>query len=106
MIKIVKVPRGEAPEPTRQSWVGLELPLAPGHPHGAHSFDGVYGVVTQRLVEPFRGFAVHTSDAMRVLEAQHPEAARWWRENLDRSGRDLLIFREEECELVGEFPNH
>lgn len=91
-VRIIGVPPGEAPEEIRVCWVGLALPLLVGiaapcrvYAHGVLSgpttwLEHWWRVLTGRsrrrmqYIVPFR-------QAMRILEKESPEAARWWREN-------------------------
>lgn len=91
-LKILSVPPGDAPEWVRAQWVGLELPLAGGIA-SAHTVStlGVLSVpktwLGWHLMKLFRrfktekGYVVECTQAVEVLEAAHPEAAAWWREN-------------------------
>ena len=91
-VRIIAIPPGEAPESVRRAWVGLVLPLAP-ECRGPVEAVG-YGVLSRRFElgafrrlwrwlvrRPLRQYAVPTNEAMAILAAAAPDAARWWREN-------------------------
>lgn len=106
-IKIVAVPAGEAPEHVREQWVGLELPLIPDHSHGSLRNLDAQGVITQRETVVHSAFVVNAREAIDLLAAKHPRAGNWWKQTgwYHEPGA-MLVFRAEECELLGEFPNH
>src|SRR5215469_5604551 len=105
-VRIVALPPGEAPQWVREKWIGLELPIV--------GQGGVYrGVgVTSRptflgrlwrtfsgKAEMIDGYVVDARRAVEILEAAHPEAAAWWRENTPRilaQGR-RFIFKRDSC---------
>lgn len=88
-IKIVGIPPGEAPTEIRMAWVGLVLPVAPGR---GRALALVQGVLTGKggffgiLTALFRGgiadgYPVLVLDALRILQAGNPLAAKWWWNN-------------------------
>jgi hypothetical protein len=109
-IRIIKTPRGAAPEWVREAWVGLRLPLGdypPGDPRLLRRF-GVTSYWRKRFFpwtaarfQPADFFPVHANKAIAVLQKTQPDAAGWWTENtphlLHPTAR--LIFRRDECEL-------
>ena len=109
-IRIIKTPRGAAPEWVREAWVGLTLPLGdypPGDPKLLHRF-GVTSSWRKRFF-PWTAprfqladfFPVSASKSIEVLQKTEPDAAWWWTENtphlLHPTAR--LMFRRDECEL-------
>ena len=104
---ITSVPPGEAPEWVRKQWVGLSLPLAQQAQEPRRFLTS--GVMTgprglwQRLVAVVTGkfnvesgYLVECSAALAVLEAERPDAAAWWKENLPhhfRAGRRFVFRR-------------
>lgn len=89
---VTSVPPGEAPEWVRQKWVGLSLPLAqrdatPKVFPTAGVLSGprnvltcLFAWLTGKLVRE-SGYMVESLAAIQVLEATHPEAAAWWKQN-------------------------
>lgn len=75
-VKIVKIPRGEAPENIRAAWVGLELPCYPT----AGYIDGVeFGFESGLVRQDSRACViVPQKEALEVLEKSSPAAAKWW----------------------------
>jgi hypothetical protein len=112
-VRIVGTPPGEAPEPIRQAWVGLVLPLSP-RCQGRREFRGA-GVLTgpkghlgawlallTRRTPRVTGYAVEGRDAVEALAGHAAHAAEWWRSNAPhvlKPGR-LLVFASDVCELV------
>jgi hypothetical protein len=109
-IRIIAVPRGEAPLWVREQWVGLELPVS-GNP-GPQTLTG-YGVLSgppPLSLEQFEaghrgrlavvtGYCVSTGAAIDILEGVSAEAAEWWKSTLARSvAMPFLMFEKECCE--------
>lgn len=105
LIKIISVPEGEAPEKIRQAWVGLILPVSRTSGFGPEGTFLSRGVLSRDFAV-VKGFAVQTSDAIRVLElANKTEAAKWWTAHrlavtmtIPFANPYELIFRREECQ--------
>ena len=109
-IRIIKTPRGAAPEWVREAWVGLILPLG-DHPPGDPRLLRRFGVTsywrkrffpwTAPRVQPADFFPVDANKAIEVLQKTQPDAAWWWTENAPHVFRPTtrLIFRRDECEL-------
>jgi hypothetical protein len=78
-IRIVKRPRGEAPEEIRDAWIGVLLPIDrryfPVRPRL------VWGALSLRPRQTLQGYVVDTSAALNLLEKSNPVAAAWWRTN-------------------------
>ena len=72
-IRIVAVPAGEAPQWVRETWVGIELPLALRQAHNVHTFG--------------------------VLSGPRSFLAALWR-LLTVTRKRYFLFREEECRPV------
>jgi hypothetical protein len=77
-ILITAIPPGEAPESVRRAWVGLTLPLAPGHP--APAVVPVRGVVHGQPGGYCTCYLVEGRRAVEHLAAARPDAAAWWRQ--------------------------
>jgi hypothetical protein len=96
-VRIVAVPPGEAPQHIRRAWVGLELPVTQGQPG-----QGVVGVLSQRPGGSCDGYAVDGVEAVRLLAAEKPDAAAWWRHHAPHvltSGYQL-VFPADVCQRL------
>ena len=96
-------PFGGAPQPIRERWVGVPLPVRmPRPPEGPESHVGrdVMDPRERRFVAD--GVAVLTTDAIAALELfGRDEAAAWWRQYLvQRPVSRALLFRRHEGELL------
>ncbi len=102
-IRIIAVPPGEAPQSVRQSWVGLELPLAPGQ-RGSPRMLAAEGVLSDHPGGTVLGYVVEGKTAIRALELHDAAAAAWWRENVPEvmSSQYQLGFPAEVCQRVFE----
>ena len=112
-VKIVNVPRGEAPEEVRRAWVGMELPLAHGRPglsaglvfgvkSGPKGFWATVGKLLGGQARAATGYVIDADVAFVELAAQRPEAAAWWRDHaphLFGKGRRLM-FDAGSCQVV------
>jgi hypothetical protein len=99
-VRIVGVPRGEAPLEVREAWVGALLPL--------RSWETQPGTVKSgSMLTPGgpvldHGYAVSGRSAIRALALRSPDAAAWWRANASQvleSGY-RFVFPVEVCEPV------
>jgi hypothetical protein len=97
-IKIIATPSGEAPEWVRKEWIGLELPVVEVDIENGIQFGVVKGGPPQNL----GGYSVETTNAIKILKEQSPEAAQWWLENPLLKFMDVLVFKKEFCELIEE----
>lgn len=108
-IRIVKTPRGEAPESIRAAWVGLSLPAKSdvveryclGVLSGARRDASSWLRRLFRGVRTERGYLVEAAAAVTIPEQHNSTAARWWRTTtpyLLTPGMNLLFF--EECAIV------
>lgn len=94
-VRIVAVSPGPAPEEVRRAWVGLIVPLAAGE-------TGPRPVQTAGAAEEKVGYVVDSHRALKVLEANAPAAAAWWKKNAPaylQPGHSLL-FPPEVCQEV------
>ena len=118
IIRIVRVPPGEAPLWVREKWVGLELPLARGESgprhvltsgvvSGPHNrFAALWRALLGRL-EDKAGYAVYVIDALAVLEKTAPDAVEWWQTNAPHlvNRRRKFLFQQAACELIDAPPS-
>lgn len=117
-IRIVACPPGEAPQSVRKAWIGLELPVAPGRLRGLRMFF-IGGVLSgprkwwQILVrillgqsERQAGYAVNALEAVNMLAAREPLAAKWWREHCPHmlDGKRHFVFAAHVCEECKDTP--
>ncbi len=103
LIRINKIPHGEAPEWVRKAWVGLELPCVGVMSFGKGAVTGVKsGKETQ--VE-LLGLCVPQKDALEALEKVSRGAADWWADEgypKPISVEDgYFFFNESEAEILG-----
>ena len=109
-IRIVKRPRGEAPEDVRDAWIGLVLPVLPRYSRlvegrGLGVLSAPRSWLARRLKTLFgrgprtRGYVVDSTAAVELLGNVNPLAAAWWRTNTPYllEPRRYLIFEEECC---------
>jgi hypothetical protein len=106
-LNVISVPSGEAPLWVREKWVGLRLPLSGRLSVGTFRGSGVLSgprspissllaLITGR-VRRADGYIVDALTAVQTLEAAHPEAAAWWKENTPHLMRadSRLLFQKE-----------
>jgi len=91
-LHITSTPPGEAPEWVRKKWVGLSLPLVQkgsdakifstaGVLSGPrNAFSCLFALLTGKFVRA-SGYLIESRAAIQILDAAHPEAAEWWRQN-------------------------
>ncbi len=95
-VKIIAAPAGEAPLWVRKAWVGLELPL-----DEVQGEEPVIGALGGKPAKGNRGgYLVPFQEAVEILRASNPRAARWW-DNSPLAGiARSLAFGKQYCELV------
>ena len=99
VIKIIKVPAGEAPLKIRQAWKGLLLPCC--HYLGFPDNGLERGALSKKKASVNRyGFSVPQKQALKILEQEKPKAAKWWEENGFPQERQYFCFAENEAEIV------
>lgn len=109
-IRIVGVPPGEAPEEVRRAWVGVRIPLPRFHARpkawrtagvltGPRTLAARLAALWSGRLARSRGYAVSAVAAIAALEAEHPEAARWWREHAPHvlTPGKAFVFAAEAC---------
>jgi hypothetical protein len=112
-IRVTRTPPGLAPQQIREAWVDLVLPVLerrtrwwvnvaqrPDRDTTWRLGDYVRWAFGFRLAA---GFAVSTLDALTVLEASRPDAARWWWEHAPRAAlfpQARLVFPRRCAEIV------
>jgi hypothetical protein len=109
-IRIISTPPGEAPEDIRRAWVGVRIPLplfreragdylSAGVITGPKSFFELLLALFTGQLRKRHGYAVAVVEALMALEASHPAAAKWWRENAPQvlmPGK-VFVFSAEVC---------
>jgi hypothetical protein len=105
-IKITSLPRGEAPEEVRAAWIELELPCLPvsGSTLGLASLE--MRAATRNPIEERTAFFVPQDEALRILEAAHPAAARWWHEHGYPNPTEDFCFGVDEAEVINNSVRH
>lgn len=107
MIKIVRVPEGEAPEWVRAAWVGHVLPCDPFVGYAQTRDKGV--VSLRETTRNKRSYAVPQKEALQILRNSSPNAAAWWRIHgfpKDTPGEDRFSFAESEAVVVQGIVSH
>ena len=114
-ITIDSRPAGPAPEWVRDQWIGLSLPLVPGHEPRSHCMKVIPRFIDQRSfwyelkwsfgirpkTEEWDGFLVHAEEAVAVLEkANRTKAVGWWRTCVRITPSTRWVFDAECCHLV------
>ncbi|MES2985853.1 MAG: hypothetical protein V4686_01855 [Patescibacteria group bacterium] len=96
-IKIVRIPRGEAPEDMRIAWVGIRLPCQP-------FLDVVQGggVLTGKKEVSKWCFVTPQILAIQALSEKNPAAAAWWYQHCEHDMEDNFCFEEDEAEIQDE----
>ena len=110
-IRIVKRPRGEAPEDVRDAWIGLAPGrAAPDRPsrrkrlRGPLDSEKLAGQAAQQIVRPRSPHARvrgQYDGCVDLLHGVSPAAAEWWRTNLPHLFKPgLNLFFDEDCCVV------
>lgn len=79
LIKVISIPEGEAPEEIRAAWVGLVLPCYPieGYLEGEE-----FEILSRKpAAKRRRCVVIPQTEALEILEKEHPEAAKWWEDH-------------------------
>lgn len=111
IIQIISLPKGEAPEEIRRSWIGLQLiaddtsPIAVPIAHVITGPRSRLGMLIQRLrgrEERWDAYVVDARDAVDALAKVDPKAAAWWYANTGHllDGKHPLVFDSECCRVV------
>jgi hypothetical protein len=101
-LRIVRTPPGEAPEPIRQAWIGVELPLRSGETQPqTHPMVGVLSLRSSGCATAY-GYSVDARSALKALAIHSPTAACWWQNHVPQVLHPgyHLWFPPEVCELV------
>lgn len=94
LIKIVRLPKGEAPEEVRKAWVGCKLPITDfAEFHLAEE-------VLSRKPRLKKGFFVHALSALAILKEKSQAAAEWFERNMELTSSNYFCFNEKECEII------
>ena len=98
MIKVVKIPNGEAPEKVREAWVGLTLPLA--FKDNINGCKNEIGLVSQDFLPERDIAAVSEVEAMFILKKHDPEAAEWFKQQGIPRKERFLTFGIDEVKVL------
>lgn len=91
LIRIIKVPQGEAPEDVREAWVGLILPCR------GKFFAYSSGVLTGEPVDQEQeDYHVWQDIAITILSKAQPVAAAWWKAHGYPKVSKMFGFHEDE----------
>jgi hypothetical protein len=115
-IRILAAPPGEAPDEIREAWIGMVLPVVPGHlrPIRGQQFGVVTGPKTPLMLRVATflrlgrsvsaTYHVDAKTALRLLADHAPLAEAWWRSNTPHLYREGMVlgFAEYVCEVVAE----
>ncbi len=99
LIKIIRVPDGEAPWVLRRAWVGLTLPCHPflGPPDAGLD----RGVLSGKEVNQNRdGFSVPQNLAIAILGKNMSRAKAWWKKLGYPKRGECFFFAEDEVEVI------
>lgn len=110
-VKIVRAPKGEAPDWVREAWVGLVLPLkeptlatlpTAGVLTGPRSAMGTFWASLAGAPVCTTGYLTPAARAIEILERAQPKAAAWWREHAPKFLREEaeFLFDAPACERV------
>lgn len=94
-IRIVKTPRGEAPENIRDAWVGLEFEAQVENL-------STHGVLTKDRLPIAKRYLLLETEALDLLEkAGKSQALKWWRDNgFPEEGSCFAFEADEVIELI------
>lgn len=99
-IRITSVPKGNAPLEIKKKWIGVEIPCIYFDSVGAEELADVVGGAQ---TASYRSYCVFQFHAIAALEALHPDAAKWWRDNgFPRHLQGTFAFSAESVEPLGE----
>lgn len=99
LVRITKIPSGDAPESIRAAWVGLTLPCYPivGYTEGLE----IGALSGQPRAKKRNSVIVPQEEALRILEKQSPHAAKWWRDHgFPRAFTPNFSFGDDEVDFV------
>lgn len=92
-VKVVKVPRGPAPEVVKRAWVGLTLAASGYNPGAERDF------LTGAMTPSRKSIMVPIAPALEVLGKKNPSAAEWFRVHLPGYSR-TFTFGADELEVL------
>ena len=94
-IRIIGIPKGEAPKWVRREWIGLIIPYL-------MEYDGaVDGVLSgEKLPANQVGYVVSSSHAISLLKGKSLQAATWWEENFSTIKMPEFVFEKEVCKII------
>jgi hypothetical protein len=111
LVKIVRLPVGEAPEWVRAAWVGMTLPLVRSDLIEVSTVGVMTGPTTRlghawarltRAAPIMAGYQVNAKTAVDLLAATAPTSADWWRNNVPHllDGQQTFLFDKAACDLA------
>ena len=98
LIRITRIPAGEAPDYIRKVWVGLELPCDPIL--GLPDEGGDRGVMSRKPERSRYGFSVPQDLAIAILQEHRPDAAAYWKQQGYPELGGYFGFAEDEAVII------
>ena len=99
-IRFISVPRGGAPLPIREQWIGVEVPCLFSH-DGSDEWESTHDVETGLEVPDYPGYIVLQTHAIEALQRKSPEAAKYWmRCGFPNHAFALFLFDHSSAEIV------
>lgn len=100
-VRIIRMPRGEAPEWVREKWIGLVLPCV-----YKEDASVARGVLTGSIV-CYSAYNISQESALKALEGVSVEAVNWWHDHGYPTFKDALWCFDSECiQEVDKVPTH
>jgi len=93
-IRIISIPKGNAPLSIRRQWLGLKLPLATASNPRSDKED-------ERQNEG-EEYVVNADQALSVLYKSSPKTANLLRRNLPPVPNNQIVFAKNICELISD----
>lgn len=98
LIRIIKLPEGEAPEIVRKAWLGLILPCSPTV--GWSNEGEELKVLSGKKIPKRYGFSVPQAEAIKILSKSNRKAATWWKKHGFPQAGKYFGFDESEAEIL------
>jgi hypothetical protein len=97
LLKIVKIPEGEAPPKIREAWFDMVLPYV----DQVCASDEKVVLTNNKLSRRFSA-RVPMKEALKILGTEKPKAEKWWRENGYPKRGKYFCFGDEEYKIKKE----
>lgn len=96
LIRIKKLPAGEAPENIRKEWIGSTLPCNPIVGFSEEEF----GALSNKKGSNRYAFNVPQKEALEILEKASRVAAKYWKSKGYPKPGNYFVFDESEAEII------